>query len=111
MLAPTSSIVGRGLGKDVALITDGRFSGATRVGHISPEAASGGPIGLIKDGDEVTIDLINRTLNVNQTKEELNHRKEALQPFKAKVKSGYLARYTALVTSANTVVLCKFPKI
>ena len=87
MLAPTSSIVGRGLGKDVALITDGRFSGATRgiaVGHISPEAASDGPIGLIKDGDEVTIDLINRTLNVNQTKEELNHRKEALQPFKAK---------------------------
>ena len=87
MLAPTSSIVGRGLGKDVALITDGRFSGATRgiaVGHISPEAASGGPIGLIKDGDEVTIDLINRTLNVNQTKEELNHRKEALQPLRQK---------------------------
>ena len=79
-------------------------------GHISPEAP-GGPIGLIKDGDEVTIDLINRTLNVNQTKEELNHRKEALQPFKAKVKSGYLARYTALSLVRILVVLCKFPKI
>ena len=71
---------------------------------------SGGPIGLIKDGDEVTIDLINRTLNVNQTKEELNHRKEALQPFKAKVKSGYLARYTALVTSANTGGIMQVPE-
>ena len=70
----------------------------------------GGPIGLIKDGDEVTIDLINRTLNVNQTKEELNHRKEALQPFKAKVKSGYLARYTALVTSANTGGIMQVPE-
>ena len=67
-------------------------------------------IGLIKDGDEVTIDLINRTLNVNQTKEELNHRKEALQPFKAKVKSGYLARYTALVTSANTGGIMQVPE-
>ena len=112
MLAPTSSIVGRGLGKDVALITDGRFSGATRgiaSAHFT-RSASGGPIGLIKDGDEVTIDLINRTLNVNQTKEELNHRKEALQPFKAKVKSGYLARYTALVTSANTGGIMQVPE-
>ena len=81
MLAPTSSIVGRGLGKDVALITDGRFSGATRgiaVGHISPEAASGGPIGLIRDGDKITIDLINRTLNVDQSEEELYRRKNQL---------------------------------
>ena len=86
MLAPTSSIVGRGLGKDVALITDGRFSGATRgiaVGHISPEAASGGPIGLIRDGDEITIDLVNRTLDVNQPQEELYKRKEELEPFKS----------------------------
>ena len=114
MLAPTSSIVGRGLGKDVALITDGRFSGATRGSRpatFHQKRSSGGPIGLIKDGDEVTIDLINRTLNVNQTKEELNHRKEALQPFKAKVKSGYLARYTALSLVRILVVLCKFPKI
>lgn len=74
MLAPTSSIVGRGLGKDVALITDGRFSGATRgiaVGHISPEAAAGGPIALVQDGDEITIDLTNRTLNVDVSAEEL----------------------------------------
>ncbi len=89
MLAPTSSIVGRGLGKDVALITDGRFSGATRgiaVGHISPEAASGGPIGLIRDGDKITIDLINRTLNVINLKKNcivvkisLNHLKQRLK--------------------------------
>lgn len=113
MLAPTSSIVGRGLGKDVALITDGRFSGATRgiaVGHISPEAASGGPIGLIRDGDEITIDLVNRTLDVNQPQEELYKRKEELEPFKAKVKTGYLARYTALVTSANTGGIMQVPE-
>ena len=113
MLAPTSSIVGRGLGKDVALITDGRFSGATRgiaVGHISPEAASGGPIGLIKDGDEITIDLTNRTLNVEVSNETLNDRKEDVKPFKAKVKTGYLARYTALVTSANTGGVMQVPE-
>ena len=113
MLAPTSSIVGRGLGKDVALITDGRFSGATRgiaVGHISPEAASGGPIGLIKDGDKITIDLINRTLNVDQSEKELYRRKNQLEPFKAKVKTGYLARYTSLVTSANTGGIMQVPE-
>ena len=89
MLAPTSSIVGRGLGKDVALITDGRFSGATRgiaVGHISPEAASGGPIGLIRDGDKITIDLINRTLNVNQSEEELYRRKISLNHSEQRLK-------------------------
>ncbi|MGV2994788.1 dihydroxy-acid dehydratase, partial [Streptococcus porcinus] len=86
MLAPTSSIVGRGLGKDVALITDGRFSGATRgiaVGHISPDAASGGPIGLIRDGDEIVIDLTNRTLDVDVSEEEMNKRKTEVKPFKA----------------------------
>jgi len=113
MLAPTSSIMGRGLGKDVALITDGRFSGATRgiaVGHISPEAASGGPIGLIRDGDKITIDLINRTLNVDQSEEELYRRKSQLEPFRAKVKTGYLARYTSLVTSANTGGIMQVPE-
>lgn len=113
MLAPTSSIVGRGLGKEVALITDGRFSGATRgiaVGHISPEAAAGGPIGLIKDGDTIEIDLTNRTLNVEVSEVELNARKKDLPAFKAKVKSGYLARYTALVTSANTGGVLKIPE-
>ncbi|MEB7415130.1 dihydroxy-acid dehydratase [Mammaliicoccus sciuri] len=112
MLAPTSSIVGRGLGKDVALITDGRFSGATRgiaVGHISPEAAAGGPIGLIQDGDEIIIDLTNRTLDVNVSEAELHVRKQNIEPFKAKVKTGYLARYTALVTSANTGGILKVP--
>ncbi|MCJ1749784.1 dihydroxy-acid dehydratase [Mammaliicoccus sciuri] len=112
MLAPTSSIVGRGLGKDVALITDGRFSGATRgiaVGHISPEAAAGGPIGLIQDGDEIIIDLTNRTLDVNVSEAELHARKQNIEPFKAKVKTGYLTRYTALVTSANTGGILKVP--
>jgi len=112
MLAPTSSIVGRGLGKDVALITDGRFSGATRgvaVGHISPEAAAGGPIGLIEDGDEIVIDLINRKLDVSVSDAELHARKQHIEPFKAKVKTGYLARYTALVTSANTGGVLKVP--
>ncbi|CAI3470937.1 dihydroxy-acid dehydratase [Enterococcus cecorum] len=105
MLAPTSSIVGRGLGRDVALITDGRFSGATRgiaVGHISPEAAAGGPLALVEDGDEITIDLTNRTLNLLVSDEELAKRRENLPKFEFKVKKGWLARYTALVTSANT---------
>lgn len=88
MLAPTSSIVGRGLGKEVALITDGRFSGATRgiaVGHISPEAAALGPIALIEDGDMVTIDLVHRTLNVDVTDDELKQRKAHLQPLRQKL--------------------------
>lgn len=113
MLAPTSSIVGRGLGKDVALITDGRFSGATRgiaVGHVSPEAAAGGPIGLINDGDIITIDLPNRTLNVEVSDEELEARKKDVPKFKAKVKTGYLARYTALVTSAHTGGVMQIPE-
>lgn len=113
MLAPTSSIVGRGLGKDVALITDGRFSGATRgiaVGHVSPEAASGGPIGLIRDGDDITIDLTERILEADVSTETLESRKQELNPFKAKVKTGYLARYTALVTSANTGGIMQVPE-
>ncbi|EGQ1748737.1 dihydroxy-acid dehydratase [Staphylococcus pseudintermedius] len=113
MLAPTSSIVGRGLGKDVALITDGRFSGATRgiaVGHISPEAAAGGPIGLIEDGDDITIDLVNRDLTLHVDDVVLGERQAHRQPFKAKVKTGYLARYTALVTSANTGGVMQVPE-
>ncbi|EIQ4141676.1 dihydroxy-acid dehydratase [Staphylococcus pseudintermedius] len=113
MLAPTSSIVGRGLGKDVALITDGRFSGATRgiaVGHISPEAAAGGPIGLIEDGDNITIDLVNRDLTLHVDDVVLAERQAHHQPFKAKVKTGYLARYTALVTSANTGGVMQVPE-
>lgn len=113
MLAPTSSIVGRGLGKDVALITDGRFSGATRgiaVGHISPEAAAGGPIALVQDGDEITIDLTDRTLNVAVSEEELAKRRERLVKFQPKVKKGWLARYSAMVTSAHTGGVMKLPE-
>ena len=113
MLAPTSSIVGRGLGKEVALITDGRFSGATRgiaVGHISPEAASGGPLALIKDGDEITIDLIRRRIDVALSEEEMASRRDMLSPFKRKVQKGWLARYSALVTSAHTGGIMKLPE-
>ena len=110
MLAPTSSIVGRGLGKEVALITDGRFSGASRgisVGHVSPEAAAGGPIALIEDGDEIEIDLPNRTINLLVADEVLAERKKHLGKFLPKVKSGWLARYSLLVTSANTGAVMK----
>ncbi|CAM3216367.1 dihydroxy-acid dehydratase [Sporolactobacillus spathodeae] len=112
MLAPTSSIVGRGLGKDVALVTDGRFSGATRgicVGHVSPEAAAGGPIALVKDGDRLTIDLTNRALTLDVSEAELDRRRKALKPFVSKVRSGYLARYAALVTSAHTGGVMRLP--
>lgn len=113
MLEPTSRIVGRGLGKDVALITDGRFSGATRgiaIGHVSPEAAAGGPIAAIKDGDTIEIDLKNRTMHLAITDEELAKRMTRLPIFKAKVKSGWLARYTALVTSAHTGAIMQIPE-
>jgi dihydroxy-acid dehydratase len=105
MLAPTSAIMGRGLGTKVALITDGRFSGASRgisIGHISPEAAEGGPIALVENDDIITIDLINRTIELEVSDEELAKRRSALQPFEPKIKKGYLARYSALVTSAST---------
>jgi len=105
MLGPTSSIVGRGLGTKVALITDGRFSGATRgisVGHISPEAADGGPIALVENGDRIRIDLVHRSIELLVDEAELARRKAAWQAPEPKVKSGYLARYAKLVTSANT---------
>ncbi|VEF46508.1 dihydroxy-acid dehydratase [Bacillus freudenreichii] len=105
MLAPTSAIAGRGLGKEVALITDGRFSGASRgisIGHISPEAAEGGPIALVENGDEIFIDLVNRTIQLNVDDEVLSERKKQLKPFEPKIKKGYLARYSKLVTSAST---------
>ncbi|MEA3321746.1 dihydroxy-acid dehydratase [Sutcliffiella horikoshii] len=105
MLAPTSSIAGRGLSTKVALITDGRFSGASRgisIGHISPEAAEGGPIAFVENGDIIQIDLPKRTIHLLVETEELEARKKNWQPPESKVKSGYLARYAALVTSANT---------
>ena len=104
MLAPTSKIVGRGLGKDVALITDGRFSGATRgiaIGHVSPEAAEGGNIALIEDGDEIVIDLPNRTLDLLVDDATLEERRKHLKTFKSKISSGWLRRYTAFAKSAN----------
>ncbi|MFK2825886.1 dihydroxy-acid dehydratase [Bacillus sp. B190/17] len=105
MLAPTSAIAGRGLDKKVALITDGRFSGASRgisIGHISPEAAEGGPIAFVENGDKIIIDLPGRTINVVLTEEELAERKKNWVQPEPKIKKGYLARYSKLVTSANT---------
>lgn len=104
MLAPTSAIVGRGLGTKVALITDGRFSGASRgisIGHISPEAAEGGPIALVENGDIIEIDLPNRTINLKVSDEELEQRRKNLKPFEPKIKTGWLARYSKLVTNAS----------
>jgi dihydroxy-acid dehydratase len=105
MLGPTSSIAGMGMDKDVALLTDGRFSGASRgasIGHISPEAMNGGPIGLIETGDIIEIDIPGRSLNVKVSDEELAKRKETQVLPEPRVKTGYLARYARLVTSANT---------
>jgi len=105
MLAPTSAIQGRGLGMKVALITDGRFSGASRgisIGHISPEAADGGPIALVENGDIIAINLTNRTIELEVTEDILAERKSKLLPFEPKIKKGWLARYSALVTSAST---------
>lgn len=102
MLSPTAAVIGMGLGKEVALITDGRFSGGTQgaaIGHVSPEAASGGPIGLIKEGDLVEIDIPGRKLNLLVDDEELNRRRAEQKPFVPKITTGYLARYAKLVTS------------
>ena len=104
MLAPTAALIGMGLGTEVALITDGRFSGGTRgisIGHISPEAAEGGPIALLKDGDSIQIDLKNRKINVNLDNEILEMRRRKWKPIKPKVNSGYLLRYAKMVTSAS----------
>lgn len=105
MLAPTSAIAGRGLDKEVALITDGRFSGASRgisVGHISPEAAEGGPIAFIQDGDAILIDLETRSIELLVNDEVLEERRKSWIKPEPKIKSGYLAKYAKLVTSANT---------
>jgi len=104
MLNPTSAIAGMGLGSSVALITDGRFSGASRgasIGHVSPEAAVGGPIAFIEEGDIISIDIPANTINVKVSDEELNARKAKWQPREPKVTKGYLARYAKMVTSAD----------
>ncbi len=104
MLNPTSAICGMGLGESVALITDGRFSGATRgaaIGHVSPEAAAGGTIGLVEEGDLIAIDIPNHSVHLEVSDEVLEQRRAALVMPEPKVKTGYLARYAAMVTSAD----------
>ncbi|MBE5936518.1 MAG: dihydroxy-acid dehydratase [Lachnospiraceae bacterium] len=113
MLNPTSAIAGMGLGASVALITDGRFSGASRgasIGHVSPEAAVGGPIALVEEGDIIKINIPANTINVDVSDEELEARKAKWQPKDASHITGYLARYRELVTSANTGAILKTPR-
>ncbi|MBI2411654.1 MAG: dihydroxy-acid dehydratase [Deltaproteobacteria bacterium] len=110
MLAPTATLMGMGLGDSVALITDGRFSGGTRgpcVGHISPEAAEGGPIAFIKEGDTIELDIHKRSLELKVSETELAERKKSWTPPAPKIKSGWLSRYAKVVTSANTGAVLK----
>lgn len=112
MLNPTSAIAGMGLGSSVALITDGRFSGASRgasIGHVSPEAAVGGPIALIEEGDIIDIDINGLSINVEVSEEEMAARKAKWQPREPKVTTGYLRRYAALVTSGNRGAILETP--
>jgi len=111
MLSPTSYIAGAGLGESVALITDGRFSGGTRgacIGHISPEAAVGGPIGLLKNGDIIEIDIPNNTINVKLSEDEFAERKKNWTPPAPRITQGYLAKYATMATSADTGAILKF---
>ena len=113
MLNPTSAIAGMGLGSSVALITDGRFSGASRgasIGHVSPEAAVGGPISLVEEGDLIQIDIPNLSIHLDVSDEELAKRKENWTPREPKVTTGYLARYAAMVTSGNRGAILEVPK-
>jgi len=110
MLAPTSALAGMGLAESVALLTDGRFSGGSRgaaICHISPEAAEGGPIALVKEGDRIAIDIPKRKITLAVSAEELKKRKKAWKPPKPKIQSGYLARYACLVTSGSTGAVLK----
>lgn len=112
MLSPTSAIMGRGLGDSVALITDGRFSGGSRgacVGHVSPEAAEKGPIAALRNGDMITIDLPNRVLSADLSDETIEKRLAELPAFTPKITRGYLARYSQMVTSANTGAILRNP--
>ena len=113
MLSPTSEIAGMGLDKDVALITDGRFSGATRgasIGHVAPEAALGGPIAFIEEGDIIDIDILNHSMNVRVSDEEMAARKAKWQPREPRIKKGYLVRYASLVTSADKGAVLQAPE-
>jgi dihydroxy-acid dehydratase len=111
MLAPTSYIIGKDLGESVALVTDGRFSGGTRgacIGHVSPEAFVGGPIGLLKNGDIIEIDIPARKLGVKLSDGELAARKAQFVPPQPKITKGYLAKYAAMATSADTGAILKW---
>ena len=113
MLNPTSAIAGYGLGSSVALITDGRFSGASRgasIGHVSPEAAVGGPIALVEEGDLIRIDIPGLKLELAVSGEELEKRRQAWQPKEPEVRTGYLARYASMVTSGNRGAILEIPK-
>ncbi len=112
MLNPTSAIAGMGLGSSVALITDGRFSGASRgasIGHVSPEAAVGGPIALVEEGDIISINIPDNSLNIKVSDEELTRRKESWRPREPKVTTGYLSRYREMVTSGNRGAVLEIP--
>ena len=114
MLNPTSAIAGMGLGSTVALITDGRFSGASRgasIGHVSPEAAVGGPIALVEEGDMISIDIPGLSLNLEVSDEELEKRRASWQPREPKVKTGYLARYASMVASGNRGAILEMSKL
>lgn len=112
MLNPTSAIAGMGLGSEVALITDGRFSGASRgasIGHVSPEAAVGGPIALVEEGDIISININENTIEINVSEEELTARRAKWQPREPKITTGYLARYREMVTSGNRGAILEIP--
>jgi dihydroxy-acid dehydratase len=105
MLLPTAAIVGRGLSDSVALVTDGRFSGGTRgpcIGHVSPEAMEGGPIAIVENGDRISIDIANRKLELQIPESEMKERLSRWSPPEPRIKTGYLSRYSRLVTSAGT---------
>jgi dihydroxy-acid dehydratase len=110
MLSPTALIMGMGLGEQVALVTDGRFSGATRgacVGHVSPEAAEGGPLALVADGDPITIDVAARKLTVDVPDTELARRREGFRPKRKEIRSSWLKRYALLVSNASAGAVMK----
>jgi dihydroxy-acid dehydratase len=111
MLAPTSAIKGVGLDDKVALVTDGRFSGGTAgacIGHVSPEAAAAGPIGLLQDSDIIDIDIPGHTLNVRLSEKELADRAKQWKPIEPRFKSGFLAKYASMATSADTGAVLKW---
>ncbi len=113
MLSPTSAIMGKGLGKDVAFLTDGRFSGGSHgfvVGHVTPEAAVGGPIALLKNGDEITIDADKREINVSVSAAEMKRRAKAWKPPKPRYTRGVLAKYARLVSPASLGAVTDLPQ-